>query len=131
MKVPPGVKEYEKSIVESKDLLNRLKKGSRMIKTAMKKKKTADARQMMDLWVQYSDKMVDYLELATIIHQHYMTGNSVVLTNGKLSKVEDIMDMDPEGVEFWELYSVMKMHELFGDDYKNFVEVEEGESPIN
>lgn len=131
MKVPPGVKEYEKSIVESKDLLNRLKKGSRMIKAAMKKKKTADARQMMDLWVQYSDKMVDYLELATVIHQHYMTGNSVVLTNGKLSKVEDIMDMDPEGVEFWELYSVMKMHELFGDDYKNFVEVEEGESPVN
>jgi len=131
MKVPPGVKEYEESIVESKDLLNRLKKGSRMIKAAMKKKKTADARQMMDLWVQYSDKMVDYLELATVIHQHYMTGNSVVLTNGKLSKVEDIMAMDPEDVEFWELYSVMKMHELFGDDYKNFVEVEEGESPVN
>ncbi|MED4068706.1 hypothetical protein [Priestia megaterium] len=131
MRVPPGVKEYEESIVESKDLLNRLKKGSRMIKGAMKDKKMADARKMMDLWVQYSDQMVDFLELATVIHQHYMTGNSVVLTNGKLSKVEDIMDMDPEGVEFWELYSVMKMHEIFGDDYKNFVEVEEGESPLN
>lgn len=131
MKVPPGVKEYEESIVESKDLLNRLKKGSRMIKAAMRDSKMVDARKMMELWVQYSDQMVDYLELATVIHQHYMTGNSVVLTNGKLSKVEDIMDMDPEDVEFWELYSVMKMHELFGDDYKKFVEVEEGESPIN
>lgn len=131
MKVPPGVKEYEESIVESKDLLNRLKKGSRMIKAALKDKNIADTRKMMDLWVQYSDQMVDHLELATVIHQHYMTGNSVVLTNGRLSKVEDIMDMDPEAVEFWELYSVMKMHEIFGDDYKNFVEVEEGESPVN
>lgn len=131
MKVPPGVKEYEESIVESKDLLNRLKKGSRMIKAALKDKNIADARKMIDLWVQYSDQMVDHLELATVIHQHYMTGNSVVLTNGRLSKVEDIMDMDPEAVEFWELYSVMKMHEIFGDDYKNFVEVEEGESPVN
>ncbi|PGQ88221.1 hypothetical protein [Priestia megaterium] len=132
MKVPAGVKEYQDSIMESKDLLQRLKKGSRMLTKAIKNDEIGEARKMISLWAKYAERLMDHMELATIIHQQYMTENSVVLTsNGGLKKVEDIMDMDPPEIDFWELHSILKMYELFGDDYKNFIEIQDGESPVN
>lgn len=132
MKVPPGVKEYEESIRKAKSELNRLKKGSSMLQTAISNREMVNAWKIIRTWQMVSESLFTQLELATIIHQQYLTGNSVVVkSNGRLEKVENIMDMNPSEIDPWTLLTIQKMHEIFGEEYKEFMEIKRGESPIN
>lgn len=132
MKVPPGVKEYEESLRKAKSELNRLKKGSSMLQTAISNREMVNAWKIIRTWQMVSESLFTQLELATIIHQQYLTGNSVVVkSNGRLEKVENIMDMNPSEIDPWTLLTIQKMHEIFGEEYKEFMEIKRGESPIN
>lgn len=132
MKVPPGLKEYEESVRTAKNLLNRLKKGSAMLEESARTGETVMTRKIIKTWAVVSAELFTHLELATIIHQQYLTGNSVVIrSNGTFEKVEDIMDMEPEEMDAWSLLTIQKLYEVFGDDYKNMLEIKTKENPVN
>ena len=78
-----------------------------------------NTKEAMGLWLEISKEMFTHLEMVTLIHQQLLTGNSVVVrADGSLEKVEDIMDMNPDEFDPWLLYSISKLHEVFGDEYK-------------
>lgn len=132
MKVPPGTAEYENSVRAAKKLLNRLKKGSSMLEEAVEKGETVNAKKIIELWEVISKELFTHLEIATLIHQQYITGNSVVVkSDGSLRKVEQIMDMNPSDVEGWTLLTIEKLQEIFGQDYMNFLEIKEKQPPLN
>lgn len=131
MKVPPGTKEYEESLRQARTLLNRLKKGIAIINKTYNDGEVIKTKQAMELWLQVSSELFTHLEMITLIHQQILTGNSVVVrADGSLDKVEDIMDMDPKDFDPWMLYSISKLYEIFGDEYKDILEIKM-ENPVN
>ena len=127
----PGLEEYQKSMQEAKQLLNRLKQGGSMLSTALSKNDIVQAKQIQELWFELARTLFTKLELATLIHQQYLTGNSVVITsNGKLKKVEDIMNMNPDDFDAWTLLSVIKLHEVFGPEYYEILEIKSDQKDI-
>ena len=132
MKVPPGTTEYEASLRQARTLLNRLKKGIAVMEKTYNDGQIINTKEAMELWMELSKQMFTHLELVTLIHQQILTGNSVVVrADGSLEKVEDIMDMDPKEFDPWLLYSISKLYEVFGEDYKQLVEIKNQKNPIN
>ena len=124
IKGTPGLEEYQQSMQEAKVLLNRLKQGGTMLSSALSNNDVIQAKRIQELWYELAGELFLKLELATLIHQQYLTGNSVVVTsNGRLKKVEDIMNMNPEDFDAWTLLSVIKLHEIFGPEYSDILEI--------
>lgn len=127
MNVPPGTKEYQDSVRKAKDTLVRLGKGSRMLDEAIQTNRFADAQKIIRHWDKVAKELFLELEIATLLHQHMLTGNQVLLkSDGKrLIKLEDIADKNTFDLDPWTLISLEKLVTVFGPDIKNIVEIVE------
>lgn len=125
MKVPPGMAEYEASVRDSKNLLNRLKKGSKMMDENIKNNQVLEAQRIIRHWQKLSEQLFTQLEMATILHQQMLSGYSVVIrADGTLAKVEDIVDTSITELDAWTLLSMEKLKYVFGDDIKSFINIQ-------
>lgn len=129
VKVPGVTPDYQDSVRKAKDYLIRLKKGKDMLNEAVRKNEFVNAQKIIEHWNKVANSMFLELEIATLLHQHILTGNSVVLrADGKIIKVEDIakttetIELDP-----WLLISMEKLKAVFGDDLHNVLEITNGE----
>jgi hypothetical protein len=124
LNVPPGTSEYQESVRKSKELLVRLNKGSQLLETAVRGNKFVEAQKLVRQWDKVSRELFTELELATILHQHMLTGNQVLLrSDGRsLVKVEDITDQSVFELDPWTLLSLEKLVTVFGPEVKNIIE---------
>jgi hypothetical protein len=122
--VPVGTKEYQESIRKAKELLVRLNKGSRMLSDAVRNNEYAKAQKILSLWDQLSKELFAELEIATLLHQHMLTGNQVLLkSDGRtLIKLEDVADTNAFELDPWTLISLEKLVTVFGPEVKNVIE---------
>lgn len=117
--------EYEASVRESKNLLNRLKKGSKMMDDNIKNNQMLEAQKIIRHWQTLSEKLFTELELATVIHQQMLSGYSVVIrADGTIAKIEDIVDTSITELDPWTLLSMEKLKYIFGDDIKSFINIQ-------
>lgn len=126
VKVPGVTPDYQDSVRKAKDTLIRLKKGKDMLDEAVRNNKLVDAQKIIRHWNKVANEIFMELEIATLLHQHILTGNTVLIRpNGKAVKVEDIskttdtIEMDP-----WLLISMEKLKSIFGDDIHNILEIQ-------
>lgn len=132
VKVPIGTKEYQESIRKAKDTLVRLNKGSKMLESAIEENRFAEAQKIIRHWDKVSKELFLELEIATLLHQHMLTGNQVLLrSDGKsLTKLEDLVDKNSFQLDPWTLLSLEKLVTIFGMDVKNIIEfADEQENP--
>lgn len=127
MKVPPGTTEYQDSIQKAKTLLTRLTKGSGMLKEAIDQNQFLQAQQIIRNWEKLSNEALVQLEIATLLHQHMLTGNQVLLkSDGRnLIKVEDLADMNAVHLDPWTLLSMEKLVSVFGESVKDIIEFQQ------
>lgn len=124
MNVPPGTNEYQESVRKAKEYLVRLNKGSKLLENAVKGNKFVEAQKLVRQWDKLSKELFVELETATILHQHMLTGNQVLLrSDGKsLVKLEDITDPTKDKLDPWTLLSLEKLVAVFGPEVKNIIE---------
>lgn len=124
VKVPAGTVEYQESLKKAKATLIRLHKGSKMLEEAVRARETLQAEKIIKHWERLANELFVELEIATLIHQHNFTGNSVVLkADGTPIKVEAIMVTQPVDLDPWTLISLEKLKAVFGEDLHNFIEI--------
>lgn len=124
VKVPGGTNEYQESIRKTKEYLNRLKKGSSMLHAAMSKNDIIQAQKILRHWEKLANEMFVELETATLIHQHLLTGNNVLLKpDGTLVKIEELADMNNIEMDPWLLLSLEKLKFIFGEEIKEHLTI--------
>lgn len=132
MQVPPGTTEYERSVRKAKELLVRLHKGTNMLNKAYQDNDTVQMQNIIRTWMKVSKELYTELEISTLIHQQFMTGNKVVLRgDGSLASVSDMVDPETVELDPWLLISMEKLKEVFGDDIHQFLEIKENDEPPN
>lgn len=119
---------YQEAVRKSKDLIIRLKKGKDMLDDAVRKGDFVQAQKVIRHWSKLADETFLELEVATLLHQFILTGNTVLIKpNGKSIKVEDLaqttdaIEMDP-----WLLISMEKLKTVFGDEVYDILEIKDG-----
>lgn len=130
VKAPGVTPDYQGSVRKAKEILNRLKKGKDMLDSAVKDNNFVEAQKIIRHWSKVADEAFMEIEIATLLHQHILTGNTVLIKpNGKIVKVEEIakttdaIEMDP-----WLLISMEKLKNVFGEDLHDVLEIKpEGE----
>jgi hypothetical protein len=130
MKVPPGTKEYQDSIRKSKDYLQRLRKGSKLLDETLNSDQLVEARKIIRHWEKVGNELFVELEIVTLIHQHLLTGNQVLIkADGTFLKIEDVIDKDALEIDPWTLLCMEKLKTIFGEDFKQFVKLDVQETP--
>lgn len=127
MKVPGVTPEYQESVRKTKEYLMRLKKGQEMLAESIEKNELLQAQKVIRFWNKVANEMFVEMETATLLHQHILTGNTVMIRpNGTLIKVEelaattDAIEMDP-----WLLISMEKLKFVFGDEIHKILEIKD------
>lgn len=131
IKVPGATPDYQESVRKAKDILIRLKKGKVMLDEAVRKNEFVNAQRIINHWNKVANEAFMELEIATLLHQHILTGNTVVIRpNGKGVKVEDLAKtMDTIEMDPWLLISMEKLKAVFGDELHDMLEIKiEGEN---
>jgi hypothetical protein len=124
VKVPAGTVEYQESLKKAKATLIRLNKGSKMLEEAILSRETLQAEKIIRHWEKLARELFVELEIATLIHQQNLTGNSVVAkADGTPIKIEEIMDTKPVDIDPWTLISLEKLKTVFGEDVHNFIKI--------
>lgn len=124
MIVPAGTIEYQESLRKAKATLIRLHKGSKMLEEAINTREMLQAEKVIKHWEKLANELFVELEIATLIHQQNLTGNSIVAkADGTPIKVEDIMDTKSIEVDPWTLISLEKLKSVFGEDVHKFIEI--------
>lgn len=126
MKVPAGTDEYQASIRKSKDLLNRLKKGSKMLDEALDKNEYLQAQKVIRHWEKLSKDLFTELEIATLTHQFILTGNQFLIkSDGTLIAQKEMVNQETLEIDPWTLISLEKLKAVFGDEVNEFLVIEE------
>lgn len=126
MKVPPGTSEYQASVRKAKDYLVRLSKGKRMLEEAVGNNQLVEAHKVIRLWDQIANQLYVELEIATLLHQHMLTGNQVLVRpNGTFVKLEELVETEGMELDPWTLLSMEKLKTVFGDDIHQLIHIEE------
>lgn len=125
VKAPGVTPEYQESVRKSKEFLIRLKKGIDILDSSVQKNDLITAQKAIRQWNRIANEMFMELEIATLLHQHILTGNTVLIrSNGTMVKLEDIsettdtIEMDP-----WLLISMEKLKTVFGDELHKMLEI--------
>lgn len=133
MKLPRGTEEYQRSIIDCKNELMRLKKGKTKIKEALDKREIVRAVKLLDLWDEVSSNLFEELEKVILIHQHYAMNKSLVVrSDGTLVKIEDLINGNPEDyveVDPFILTTIEKLKGVFGDDVHDLLDITKEEPP--
>ena len=125
VKVNKGTNEYQQAVFEAKNEILRLHKGMKMMNKALEANDLMQAKKLMDRWYTVAQNAYYKIELATLIHQHYITKNSVVVS-GSGQPVDIKNTMDPDNVELdpWTLQTLVYLKELFGEDVHSLITIE-------
>jgi hypothetical protein len=108
----------------------RLEKGWKMLEQASSNGEVLKAVKLIRLWQKLSREMFYEQEKSALIHQQFLTGNSVLVrADGSLISKEDIMGNEAIEVDPWLLLSLEKLKAVFGDDIHNFINIKEGNPP--
>lgn len=122
MKAKQAHEENRKRLIEMKDLLTRLHKGQGIIEAAYKERSVALAFDAIKLYGLYSSKLLRLLEESTMLNEYLMTGQTVLVNRkGKAINISSVADGDIE-IDPETLLTMRSLKEVFGEDFREFVE---------
>lgn len=110
--------------------MKRLKTGKNLLSEAVENGEIVKAQKLIRHWDKLANEMFVELEKATLIHQHMLTGNTVLIkADGTLINSDSLTGTKSIELDPWLLISLQKLKEVFGDEIHKFIEI--ADSPEN